>query len=236
MGIVEVYFCQMVDLVDVPISFLEYTPTNEESIGAFNKEGDKGDNEGDRVIHINEYTEFEAATTQPVASQNHQDLFNEGDDKYESDFHENNINLRAERRSYQRRERRQRTPNDPEEVLVTEVGPNLGFDETEPVDKNLEGKVVGDESEYCRSDAYNNKADLDDETRRDRRRNYVVVVPSNEAGTSRIPPTARGRLKKTSTRVEAPATVGSPSRPRGGKEKQILILMHLLELGEGHEK
>ncbi|KAH0773470.1 hypothetical protein KY290_010607 [Solanum tuberosum] len=52
MGIVEVYFCHMVDQVDVPISFLEYTPTNEESIGAFNKEGDKGDNEGDRLLKV----------------------------------------------------------------------------------------------------------------------------------------------------------------------------------------
>ncbi|KAG5596439.1 hypothetical protein H5410_037671 [Solanum commersonii] len=40
--IIEVYVCHMVDQVDVPIDFLEYTPINEKSFGAFNKEGDKG--------------------------------------------------------------------------------------------------------------------------------------------------------------------------------------------------
>ncbi|KAH0747965.1 hypothetical protein KY290_027197 [Solanum tuberosum] len=163
--IVEVYVCHMVDELGGPIGLLEYTPTNEESFGAFNKEGDRGDHEGERVGDINENeNEFEAtttqpvaATTQPVASQSslvgdpkavaptqasttttatvepetgaptqptfnptvefvveddfsvldsdqstenssdsdHEDLFNEGDDEYESDVHEENINLRA---------------------------------------------------------------------------------------------------------------------------------------------
>jgi len=68
--IVEVYVCHMVDELGGPIGLLEYTPTNEESFGAFNKEGDRGDHEGERVGDINENeNEFEAATTQPVASQ-----------------------------------------------------------------------------------------------------------------------------------------------------------------------
>ncbi|KAH0738257.1 hypothetical protein KY290_036962 [Solanum tuberosum] len=40
--IVEVYVCHMVDELGGPIGLLEYTPTNEESFGAFNKEGDWG--------------------------------------------------------------------------------------------------------------------------------------------------------------------------------------------------
>ncbi|KAH0689157.1 hypothetical protein KY289_016515 [Solanum tuberosum] len=59
----------MVDQVDGPIGFLKYNPTNEESFGAFNKEGDKRDHIGERVVDINENAEFEAATTQPTTSQ-----------------------------------------------------------------------------------------------------------------------------------------------------------------------
>jgi len=238
--IVEVYVCHMVDELGGPIGLLEYTPTNEESFGAFNKEGDRGDHEGERVGDINENeNEFEAATTQPVAAttqpvasqsspigdpkavaptqasttttatvepetgtptqptfnptvesvveddfsvldsdqstenssdSDHEDLFNEGDVEYESDVHEENINLRAERRSYQRRKRTERAPKDPEEVPVAEVGPDVGFDETEPVDKNLKGKIVGDEHVYCSSDAYSVETDSDNETMRDSRR------------------------------------------------------------------
>ncbi|KAH0672798.1 hypothetical protein KY284_023885 [Solanum tuberosum] len=173
--IVEVYVCHMVDELGGHSGLLEYTSTNEKSFGGFNKEEDRGDHEGERVAYINE-NEFEAATTQPTASQSspvgdpedvaptqaltnttatvdpetdaptqptfnpnsdHEDLFNEGDAEYESDVHEENINLRDEKRSYQRRKRTKRVPKDPEEVPVAEVGPNVGFDETEPVDKNL---------------------------------------------------------------------------------------------------
>ncbi|KAH0677711.1 hypothetical protein KY285_025512 [Solanum tuberosum] len=76
-------------------------------------------------------------STENSSDSDHEDLFNEGDVEYESDVHEENINLRDERRSYQRRKRTKRVPKDPEEVPVAEVGPNVGFDETEPVDKNL---------------------------------------------------------------------------------------------------
>ncbi|WMV46889.1 hypothetical protein MTR67_040274 [Solanum verrucosum] len=93
-----------------------------------------------------------------------------GDAKYKSDVHEENTNLRAEKRSYQRRKRTERVPKDPEEVPVAEVGPNVGFDETEPVDKNIKGKVVGDEHVYCSSDAYSIETDSDNETRRESRR------------------------------------------------------------------
>lgn len=58
-----------------PLIFLEYTPTNEKSFDAFNKERDKGDHkvgkgdhEGERVAHININAEFNAEATQPAAS------------------------------------------------------------------------------------------------------------------------------------------------------------------------
>ncbi|KAG5586557.1 hypothetical protein H5410_046991 [Solanum commersonii] len=47
--IVEIYVCHMVDELGGPIGLLEYTPTNEKSFGAFNKEGERGDHEGERV-------------------------------------------------------------------------------------------------------------------------------------------------------------------------------------------
>uniref|UniRef100_M1BH26 Transposon protein, Mutator sub-class n=1 Tax=Solanum tuberosum TaxID=4113 RepID=M1BH26_SOLTU len=74
-------------------------------------------------------------STENSSDSDHEDLFHEDDVEYESDVHEENINLRAEKRSYQRRKRTERVPKDPEEVPVAEVGPDVGFDETEPVDK-----------------------------------------------------------------------------------------------------
>ncbi|KAF3622336.1 hypothetical protein FXO38_31342 [Capsicum annuum] len=46
----------------------------------------------------------------------HQDLFVEDDAEFESEVHEEDINLRAKRRTYQRRKRRERIPNDPGEI------------------------------------------------------------------------------------------------------------------------
>ncbi|KAH0712274.1 hypothetical protein KY289_008233 [Solanum tuberosum] len=237
------------------------------------KKGTVGDHEGERVDNINENeNEFEAATTQHVASQSspvgdleavaptqasttttatvepetvldsdqstenssdsdHKDLFNEGDVEYESNVHEENINLRAERRSYQKRKRTKRVPKDPEEVPVAEVGPDVGFDETELIDKNLKGKVVGDEHVYCSSDAYSVETDSDNETSRDSRRiifdktagkEYVAAGPSNEAGTSRPILRPRGRPRKTPTTTttnERHASYGEPPRPKGRPRK-----------------
>ncbi|KAF3639192.1 hypothetical protein FXO38_22806 [Capsicum annuum] len=242
--IVEVYICHMVDQldqVDGSNGLLEYTTTNEESFVAFNKEGDKGVHEGDRVVekgveggHFNEapttaaYVELqnevlpskassvgvviaggeaasggetaataeatpgeassagvvtaggevaaggEAATTSEAANtdasdlltekssdSDYEDLFVEDDTEFKSDVHEENINLRAERRKYQRIKRRERKPNDPTEVPVGEVGPDLEFEETEITDKSLKGKVAGDEPVYCSSDDYSMDSDLE---------------------------------------------------------------------------
>ncbi|PHT93264.1 hypothetical protein T459_01146 [Capsicum annuum] len=156
--IVEVYICHMVDQldqVDGSNGLLEYTTTNEESFVAFNKEGDKGVHEGDRVVEKGvegaggeaasggetaataEATPGEAssagvvtaggevaaggeaATTSEVANtdasdlltekssdSDYEDLFVEDDTEFKSDVHEEDINLRAERRKYQRIKRR----------------------------------------------------------------------------------------------------------------------------------
>ncbi|KAH0639713.1 hypothetical protein KY285_036299 [Solanum tuberosum] len=164
-------------------------------------------------------------STENSSDLDHEDLFYKGDAKYESDVHEENINLRAEKRSYQRRKRTERVPKDPEEVPVAEVGPDVGFDETKLVDKNIKGKVVGDEHVYCSYDAYSIETDSDNETRRESRRivfdktaekDFVAAGPSNETGTSRAISKPRGKPRKTHiTTTEAPATDGEPPRPKG---------------------
>ncbi|KAG5605181.1 hypothetical protein H5410_026673 [Solanum commersonii] len=87
-----------------------------------------------------------------------------------------NINIRTEKRLYQMRKRSERILNDLEEVLIAEVGPNFGFDETDPVDNKLEGKIIGDEYVYCSFDAYSVETDSDDETRRDNRRVFLIKL------------------------------------------------------------
>ncbi|PHT34926.1 hypothetical protein CQW23_26726 [Capsicum baccatum] len=84
-------------------------------------------------------------STENSSNSEHQDLFVEDDVEFKSDVHEDNINLRAKRRTYQRRKRTERIPNDLEKFPFGEVGPDLGFDETKIVDKSLKGKVVADQ-------------------------------------------------------------------------------------------
>ncbi|KAG5589617.1 hypothetical protein H5410_040131 [Solanum commersonii] len=192
---IEVYVCHMVDQMDGPIVFLEYTGSNEESLGTFNKETKGGVEEGGQGVHFTKSTTEPAAFTelpttgttsssqpasQPTNTEtfgeleseysienssesDREDLFNKGEAEYDSDVHEECINLRAERRTYQRRKRRERLPNDPEEIHVGKVGPDLGFDETNVVDKSLKGNVVGDEPVYCSSDAFSVKTNTNDE-------------------------------------------------------------------------
>ncbi|KAF3641345.1 hypothetical protein FXO38_21665 [Capsicum annuum] len=224
------------DQVDGPIGLLEYTTIIEESFVIFNKEGDMGVHEGDRVVkkrveggHFNEapttaaYVELEneaapgeasstgfvtadgeaaaggeaAATaeaapgeassagviaagdevaaaseaantdasdfsTENSSDSDHEDLFIKDDTEFESDVHEEDIKLSAERRKYQKRKRREIIPNDPTKVPVGEVGPDLGFEETKIADKSLKGKVVGDEPVYFSFDEYSVDSDLED--------------------------------------------------------------------------
>ncbi|KAH0677629.1 hypothetical protein KY285_025430 [Solanum tuberosum] len=84
--------------------------------------------------------------------------------------------MRAEKRLYQMRKRSERILNDSEEVLIAKVGPNFGFDETDPVDNKLESKIIGDEHVYCSFDAYSVETDSNDETRRDNRRRLREIV------------------------------------------------------------
>ncbi|KAH0746212.1 hypothetical protein KY285_007869 [Solanum tuberosum] len=145
-------------------------------------------------------------STENSSDSDHEDLFNEGYIEYESNVHEENINLKAERRSYQRRKRTESVPKDPEEVPVAEVGPDVGFDETELIDKNLKDNETSRDS---RRIIFNKTAEKD----------YVAAGPSNEAGTSRAIPRPRGRPRKTPTTTERPATYGEPPRPKGRPRK-----------------
>ncbi|KAF3650123.1 hypothetical protein FXO38_17326 [Capsicum annuum] len=76
-------------------------------------------------------------STENSSDSDREDLFVKNDAEFESDVYEEDINLRAERRTCQRRKRRERIPNDPTEVPLGEVGPDLGFEETKIVDKSL---------------------------------------------------------------------------------------------------
>ncbi|PHT40638.1 hypothetical protein CQW23_19492 [Capsicum baccatum] len=174
------------DQVDGPISLLEYTSTNKESFISFNKEGDKGSIKGigllqKRASSAGEAIDGEAidggeaATTtegttidasylsnKKSSNSDHEDLFVEDNVEFKSDVHEENINLRSERRTYQKGKKRERISNDPTDVPLGEVSPDLGFNETEIVDKSLKGKVIGDEPVYCSFDEYNVEFDLED--------------------------------------------------------------------------
>ncbi|KAF3616981.1 hypothetical protein FXO37_34823 [Capsicum annuum] len=183
------------DQVDSPIDLLEYTSTNEKSFISFNKEWDKEVHEENRVAekrgesgHFNEtpttvgYIELEneVAPAQSTANKvvasvdlDHKDQFVEDDAGFESDVHEKDINLRAEIRTYHRRKRRETIPNDPKEVPLGEVGPDLEFDETEIVDKSLKDKVSRDVPVCCISDLCSVESDSKDELGRTNSRKVV---------------------------------------------------------------
>ncbi|KAF3655516.1 hypothetical protein T459_14244 [Capsicum annuum] len=108
------------------------------------------------------YAGVVAAGGEAAADSDHENLFIEDNDEFKNDVHEEDINLRAKRRKYQRQKRRERKSNDPKEVSVGEVGLDLGFEETEIADKSLKGKVDGDEPVYCSSDEYSVDSDLED--------------------------------------------------------------------------
>ncbi|KAF3650366.1 hypothetical protein FXO38_17207 [Capsicum annuum] len=116
--IVEAYVCRVIDQldrVDGSIDLLEYTNTNEESVIFFNKKGDKGIPEGDKLIKIiasigEASSTGEAAIVDgddelPILASNHstknssnldhKDLFVEDVGEFESDENEEDINLTA---------------------------------------------------------------------------------------------------------------------------------------------
>ncbi|KAH0781784.1 hypothetical protein KY290_001382 [Solanum tuberosum] len=88
-----------------------------------------------------------------------------GDDdeeEYDSDVHEEVRELRGEKRTFQRRKRRERVPADNEEVPVGEAGPDLGFDETETGKVSHEGRLGGDEPYFASSDEDSFQLDEDE--------------------------------------------------------------------------
>ncbi|KAH0730355.1 hypothetical protein KY289_001543 [Solanum tuberosum] len=88
-----------------------------------------------------------------------------GDDdeeEYDSDVHEEVRELRGEKRTFQRRKRRERVPADNEEVPVGEAGPDLGFDETEIGKVSHEGRLGGDEPYFASSDEDSFELDEDE--------------------------------------------------------------------------
>ncbi|KAH0776708.1 hypothetical protein KY290_008119 [Solanum tuberosum] len=88
-----------------------------------------------------------------------------GDDEeeeYGSDVHEEVRELRAKKRSFQRRKRRERVLANNEEVPVGEAGPDLGFDETETGKTSHEGRLGGDEPYFASSDKDSFELDEDE--------------------------------------------------------------------------
>ncbi|KAG5628717.1 hypothetical protein H5410_000434 [Solanum commersonii] len=217
--IVEVYVCHMVDELGGPIGLLEYTPTNEESFGAFNKERDRGDHEGERVGDINENeNEFKAATTQPVASQSSP----VGDPKAVA-------------------------PPQASTTTTTLVEPETVLDSDQSTENSSvldhENLFNEGDDEYESDDSIvagpSNEAGTSRAIPKPKRRPRKTPTTTTEAHvTDGKPPRPKGRPRKTPTiTTEAPVTEEKPLRPKGRPRKKMLILMHLLlSLGEGQEK
>ncbi|KAG5619832.1 hypothetical protein H5410_005050 [Solanum commersonii] len=79
-------------------------------------------------------------------------LVGDDDEDYGSDVHEEVRELRAEKRSFQRRKRKKRVPADTEEVPVSETRADLGFDETQTDKISVEERLGGDEPYFASSD------------------------------------------------------------------------------------
>ncbi|KAG5632650.1 hypothetical protein H5410_004367 [Solanum commersonii] len=88
-----------------------------------------------------------------------------GDDdeeEYDSDVHEEVRELRGEKKTFQRRKRRERVPADNKEVPVGEAGPDLGFDETGTCKVSHEGRLGGDEPYFASSNEDSFELDEDE--------------------------------------------------------------------------
>ncbi|MCD7464453.1 hypothetical protein HAX54_052771 [Datura stramonium] len=103
-----------------------------------------------------------------------------GDNKedYDSDMHEEDRELRSEKRLL-KGGKEKRVPANIEEVPVGEAGPNLGFDETEISKISLNGRLGGDEPYYPSSDA--NSFEIDEEECCDEDENVESYYPSSDA-------------------------------------------------------
>ncbi|PHU17306.1 hypothetical protein BC332_13001 [Capsicum chinense] len=188
-----------------------------------------------------------AAGGEAAADSDHENLFIEDDDEFKNDVNEEDINLRAKRRKYQRQKRRERKSNDPKEVSVGEVGLDLGFEETKIADKSLKGKVDGDEPVYCSSDEYSVDSDLedglgkidsrkvvyDDSAKQDSVGSSILnAEPSDVPSTSRPrgrprntppPPTADAPPRPRERPIKISDNTDAPPRPRGRPRKTTLV-------------
>jgi len=90
------------------------------------------------------------------------ELVGDDDEDYGSDVHEEVRELRAEKRTFQRRKRNERVQADTEEVPVGEVGPDLGFDKTETGKISVKGRLGGDKPYYPSFDADSFEIDEDE--------------------------------------------------------------------------
>ncbi|KAG5611257.1 hypothetical protein H5410_022538 [Solanum commersonii] len=90
------------------------------------------------------------------------ELVRDDDEDYGSDVHEEVRELRAEKRTFQRRKRNERVQADTKEVPVSEAEPELGFDETETGKISVEGRLGGDEPYYPSFDADSFEIDEDE--------------------------------------------------------------------------
>ncbi|KAK6788801.1 hypothetical protein RDI58_012599 [Solanum bulbocastanum] len=84
------------------------------------------------------------------------------EEDYGSDVHEEVRELRAEKRSFQRRKRKKRLTADNEDVPVGETGADLDFDETEKGKVSHKGRLGGDKPYFASSDKDNFELDEDE--------------------------------------------------------------------------
>ncbi|KAK4716743.1 hypothetical protein R3W88_015081 [Solanum pinnatisectum] len=104
------------------------------------------------------------------------------------------MELRAEKRSFQRRKRRERVASDNKEVPVGEAGPNLGFDETGIGKVSHEGRLEDDEPYFASSDEDSFELDEDECCNDD----------EHESGRSRRVKLSRKRSSKTQKIIHDP--------------------------------
>ncbi|XP_070003204.1 uncharacterized protein [Nicotiana sylvestris] len=131
-------------------------------------------------------------SSEDSSSDEDSDFFGDDIEDYGSDIHEEFLEFRAERKSFQRRKRKERAHADPENVPCGVAGPDLGFDETETGKKRLEGRIGGDEPYYPSSDACSFETDEDESWVEDGEE-VSVNLPRRRSSTKKVvyDPTAK---------------------------------------------
>ncbi|KAJ8537168.1 hypothetical protein K7X08_035569 [Anisodus acutangulus] len=155
-----------------------------------------------------------------------------------SDVHEEVRAFKAERRSYKRRSRRETIPPNLDDVPLGEDEYDIGFDETEPHNRCLEGKVGGDEPDYYSFEAYSCEIDDDDgkygvtlAPRRELVENLLATVVENATRNRGAGPSTAA---STTTTTTVPSTTASTTgqvvglstvvRLNGRSRKEIVVV------------